>query len=815
MRRHASPAVSLAVLTITGLTIISSSHHAMAQDLPPVLPGASPVLEQATLQLEVYINDVSTNLIATFRQDSAGFLLIEPKQLANVGISPMDSAISRDGWIDISKLPDVTVRYDEATQSVHFDLPMEARVTKVIDVAGKAETADEDDEDVDKPKATKDLGAIVNYSVYGSSGGREFSDIADFSGASAILENRIFGGFGVVSSSQVLSTSPLQQFDSKRLDSYWTYSDEENLTTYRAGDLITGGLSWTRPTRLGGVQIRRNFDLRADIVTMPLPEFAGSAAVPSTVDVYIDNVRRISRDVPEGPFSITNLPVVSGAGSARLVVRDVLGRETVTETAFFASGDLLAPGLLDFSAELGFARHNYGLESFDYDDAPLGSATVRYGFSDRLTFEGHSEGGEDFYNVGMGGVFSLGTRGLGSLSAATSHFGADTGHQVAASVEAEVFGVQVMARSQRTFGDYHDLASVTANVEANAIAAGLMSVRTPRAIDQISASTSLGFAETSLNLTFTQYETFEDKTSRVLGLSATRPFGQNGNAYATAYKDLGDDDSYGIFAGVSWTFGGGISSTASMSSDADGYTFTGDVSKAEEQEEGSYGWRVRGSQGRGKAVSASGSYRGSLARVAASVDHFGSSTQATLQLDGSIAAAGGDVFIGNRIDDAFAVVDAGAPGVDIFLENRPMGQTNRRGKILLPNLRSHDANNITLDPSNLPVDARIDRTKQTVTPSDKGAAVVNFQVKTEGRVALVTLKDESGDVIETGSTVTLDDGRDFLVGYDGQAYVDDIADKSRLNVRQPTKAPCSAELLLPAGGETRATVDLICKGAQP
>ncbi|KYB45530.1 hypothetical protein AB664_06960 [Brucella anthropi] len=62
---------------------------------------------------------------------------------------------------------------------------------------------------------------------------------------------------------------------------------------------------------------------------MPLPELSGSAAVPSTVDVYVDNAQRASRSVPSGPFSITNLPIVTGSGMARLVVRDALGRETV------------------------------------------------------------------------------------------------------------------------------------------------------------------------------------------------------------------------------------------------------------------------------------------------------------------------------------------------------------------------------------------------------------------------------------------------------------------------------------------------------
>jgi outer membrane usher protein len=333
-------------------------------------------------------------------------------------------------------------------------------------------------------------------------------------------------------------------------------------------------------------------------------------------------------------------------------------------------------------------------------------------------------------------------------------------------------------------------------------------------VDQISVSTQLAFDETSLNFSYTQVETFDERKSRVLGLSATRPFGENGNIFITAYKDLEDSQSYGVFAGLSWSFGGGVSGSAGMSSDADGYSLTAEVGKSEEQAEGSYGWRLRGSTGGNDIASVSGSYRGSAARVSAGVDQFNRTTQAYAQIEGSIALAGGDVFVGNRIDDAFAVVDAGAPGVDILLENRPIGQTNRRGKILLPNLRSYDVNNITLDPSNLPVDARIDRTKQTVTPTERAGAVVNFKVETEGQVALVTLKDESGQFIETGSTGKIDGKRDFVVGYDGQAYLDNISDTHRLRIMQPTKGECEAQITVPSAGETRATLETLCRSIQ-
>uniref|UniRef100_UPI0013D0C71D hypothetical protein n=1 Tax=Klebsiella pneumoniae TaxID=573 RepID=UPI0013D0C71D len=57
----------------------------------------------------------------------------------------------------------------------------------------------------------------------------------------------------------------------KRVNTTYTYSDAERLITYRAGDFISGGLQWTRPVYLGGLQVQRNFHLRSDLVTIPIP----------------------------------------------------------------------------------------------------------------------------------------------------------------------------------------------------------------------------------------------------------------------------------------------------------------------------------------------------------------------------------------------------------------------------------------------------------------------------------------------------------------------------------------------------------------
>ena len=88
---------------------------------------------------------------------------------------------------------------------------------------------------------------------------------------------------------------------------------------------------------------------------------------PSTLDLFIDRVRALSTDVPQGPYAVMHPPVVQGAGIATVVVRDALGRKTVSTAPFYASPQLLADGLTDFSAEIGFARRNYAIVSNDYD----------------------------------------------------------------------------------------------------------------------------------------------------------------------------------------------------------------------------------------------------------------------------------------------------------------------------------------------------------------------------------------------------------------------------------------------------------------
>ena len=62
-------------------------------------------------------------------------------------------------------------------------------------------------------------------------------------------------------------------------------------------------------------------------------------------------------------FSV-DVPVVTGEGTVQVVVRDATGKEVVTSADYFAAQELLKPGLSDYSAEVGFARTNFGAAGF-------------------------------------------------------------------------------------------------------------------------------------------------------------------------------------------------------------------------------------------------------------------------------------------------------------------------------------------------------------------------------------------------------------------------------------------------------------------
>ncbi|MBU2718825.1 fimbrial biogenesis outer membrane usher protein, partial [Acidithiobacillus ferridurans] len=375
-----------------------------------------------TLLLAVVVNGYHTGKIGEF-QLNKDTLRARPQELHDLGFKvPRSIPVGLDGRIALSELPDFEWHIDQATQTLYVTVGSKRLLPQLL----HTETSPASELPVQSG-----LGATLDYDVTGTSVTGQKLGAGQFN-------FRAFSPWGVASSGllayvgggpQGLGTNSVI-----RLNSTYTYSDPETLRRYRVGDFITGGLSWTRPVRLGGIQISSDFSMRPDLITFPLPGVSGTVAVPSTVNVLVNGMQMLSSQVRPGPFEIPQIPVITGAGTVVTTVTNALGQQVTTTLPFYASANLLAPGLQTFSAGLGFVRLNWGFLSNDY--GPLaGSITFRRGLTDALTVEAHAEGTRGVAMAGGGIVVNIDNRGVLNLSAAGSTSQGHTGAQFSVGVQ--------------------------------------------------------------------------------------------------------------------------------------------------------------------------------------------------------------------------------------------------------------------------------------------------------------------------------------------------------------------------------------------
>jgi outer membrane usher protein len=169
------------------------------------------------------------------------------------------------------------------------------------------------------------------------------------------------------------------------------------------------------------------------------------------------------------------------------------------------------------------------------------------------------------------------------------------------------------------------------------------------------------------------------------------------------------------------------------------------------------------------------------------------------------------VFLANRIDDSFAVVNAGAPNVEVFAENRLVGKTGSSGRILIPQLRSYETNRVTINPIDLPLNASIETTKTLAVPVDRGVSVVNFGVITNPMAATVIFKTRDGKAIGAGASGQQQNGESFIVGYDGRAYLKGLQSNNNVSINY-AKGTCQANFAYQTNERQMVTIGpVICE----
>ena len=711
-----------------------------------------------TLYLEVVLNGNETRRIAHFSR-SEGHLRAGAQTLRQLGFRlPADAPST----IDLADLAGVTWRYDTSTQRMLITAPaaMLDQERAVLNVPT---------ETVPEPQAS--LGALLNYDLYGT------RDADSNSGLSAYTEFRAFGRFGVLSSTWLsrVTDSPGSDShaDSERLDTTWTHSFVDSTTVLRVGDAITGSVPWSRATRFGGIQLQRDFALQPDLITFPIPQFLGQATVPSTVDLYINGLRRYSGDTPAGPFQLGTVPIVNGAGNAQVVVTDALGRQTTYDFPFYTTSQLLRQGLSDYSLDLGFVRRDYGLNSFSYANDPAANAVYRRGMTDWLTLEAHGEAVSGLTNAGGGGAMQIGTGGVLTASYAHSTGDGRDGSQAGLGYNWRNSWLNFAVDSLRSFGEYRDVASLYGPPPAR---------RIDRALVGLTFAPIGSFGANYVELTYP-----DQPASRYASAFYFKSLGPRLSVSLSVNQNLENHGDRSAFLGVSLSFGGGESATLSAQHDSRGNYAALDVSRPISPDGGS-GWHVRTQDGAGLSGGmAEYGYRGDHSQELVGAETLNGNTRGYGELTGALVFMDSHLFAARQIDDAFAVVATGVPNVPVMLENRVIGTTGSDGDLLVTPLNSYQRNHVAIDPMLLPADAHIERVDGLIVPADRSGVLVNYRIQPVS-AASVVLHDVAGNVLALGSSVELNGSaaNAAFVGYDGIVYLEGLTPHNALSVHTPT-----------------------------
>jgi outer membrane usher protein len=734
--------------------------------------------------LELIVNQQARGDIVAVEQRDGHFWL-RSGDLQRAGL-PQDKLGSQP-QVDISVMPQVKVEYDDARQRLLLSVPPGWLPGQVI---GEAQNGPR------YPGRTSS-GALINYDLYASR--------TDNSGTrlSAWNELRLFGPAGQFFSNgvwqQQLEGSNSYQDDGYiRYDSGWSNENENAAISWRVGDLVTDSLAWSNSVRLGGIRIGRDFGVRPDLVTYPLPAFSGQAAVPSTVDLFINGYRSSQANVQPGPWSLTNVPFVNGAGDAVITTTDAVGRRVTTTLPFYVSSSLLKSGLSDYAFSAGAIRENYGIKNFDYG-AAAASGSYRYGMTDWLTLESHAEGSDSLAMGGVGGLLRVGSWGVVNGAVAHSQLDGETGTQYSWGYQYNNRWFNLGTQQTQRSRDFGNLALVGSRAGTNAGSSYALSRRSA----QYSASVSLNRFG-SVGAAYIDITGGRGDRTRLWNLSWSKNLWGNSSLYVSASRDQQEKSWTGA---ISLVIPVGEQDSAAISTERDQLGRDNQrlyVSRAMPSD-GGIAWDASWANQSGD----SGDYRqGSLRyrnnQIDTSAGFYGDDDNTTqwADLSGALVLMDNSLFIANEINDAFVLVKTNYPDVTVRYENQAMGRTNQQGYLLVPSISSYYPAKYDIDTLDLPADMTTPRVEQRFAVKRQSGYLLNFPVE-KLRSASVILHDAQGQPLPVSSLVQRPDHATEYVGWDGIVWMEDLTASNPIQVVTPDGRRCDTELRI-AGGQPQA-----------
>lgn len=743
------------------IIIFSSWGHA---ETPETTFEIENIVEQE-LYLDVILNQSEQTQMGHFLQRGQQLYIdIESLDRLSIFVSVKPILIEQGLYVGLQQISGLTYKYDDLIQKIWIQVPVEL-LTRENQYAYKKNKIAEINPQQEK------AGTLLNYTAFA----QQSNDFLSINGWNEI---RAFGLMnGIFSLSGNYQYADQHSIKGQILDTYWEKDFPKKLIRLRLGDAQTYALPWTRSSRVSGLSLSKNFALQPYAITAPLMSFKGQVALPSQVDLIINGIQQFSQEVLPGQFDIQTVPSISGAGNAKMVITDINGQQQVVNLALYRSSNLLAKGLNDWSFNIGYPKLNYGISSFDYGQDLAFSGNYRYGVSDTMTLQANSEFTTGLTQAGLGTIYQLGHR-AGVINA--SYAQSQASKKLLSNKNGQLLGLGYSWNSTlfsfnyntlHQLGDFNDIASLNGSGFA-------------RKSDQIYFGFSTKIGQFGSSYLKQDYKKQQSSEYLLFNWSHILPQRINLN-FSYSRNLINSENGYYLSVNIPWNKKN--SSHISMQRNNNLNQYGTNYLRPLDRDQGGLGWQLSANHtDQYSSLQSQVDYLGRYGLGQLNVQH----TQSGQQRDNTNIYAsvnGGlvilkDTILPTRISNgSFAIVSTSrVPDVPVHLENRLIGETNKKGYLLLDHLHPYQHNNIAINILNLPIDFKIEKNQQDVVPHQSSGAFVVFPIYKVKSVQFQAL-DSKDQPIEVGKGVwySLSDAQqkqpsNTIVAYDGTVYLDDI-----------------------------------------
>jgi outer membrane usher protein len=619
-----------------------------------------------------------------------------------------------------------------------------------------------------------------------------------------------------------------------RLMTNLTFDWRNRLTRIIAGDSIATSDALGGSLAMGGLSVTRTFALDPYFVMLPSRQLGGTLLTPSTVEVYVNGQLVRREALPPGQFSLQNVPLTTGSGVTRVVIRDAFGGEQTMASPYYLALGTLAKGLSDFSYNFGFRRNNFGIESWNYGEPSL-LFRHRIGVTNWLTLGGRIEGTPHMISGGPSAAARLPVGELAALVAVSGTMEPWTTLETASDP-----GGGLLLRTQRGSPGAAALLSYSylgrpVNLQLGVgvqseryvnlslpLESGGIRVDRKRLDLTVTAAKALGKVAL-VSLQYLGADWRDQGWTNTLMLAGNRTLTRRLYAFVNLTNTFarGKRVEFDTFAGLSYAFGDHSTASASRSDrwGGDGRSGTNhlDVQRSLPVGPG-YGYRVVVESGDNDHEEALAQYQGAHGRIDADYRRDGwtgsDPGHATLTGMGGIVLIGRDIFFTRPLTDSYALIKVpGVAGVHGTISNQVVGTTSQNGNLLVPNLLSYYGNRIGIDDKDIPLDYNIGATEMTIAPPYRGGAVVSFPIRRVQSVSgIVLVEDQGKATVPSYGQITVEvEGKpvDSPLDEAGSFYLENVPPGSYAAEVEYATGVCSFRLAVVAGATALANVGTV------